>query len=42
MKKSTKFASVVLAAAMVMSSLTACGGSGAANADATTFKIGGI
>lgn len=44
MKKSTKLASVVLAAAMVMSSLTACGGSsaGSANADATTFKIGGI
>lgn len=42
MKKLTKFASVVLAAAMVMSSLTACGGSSAANADATTFKIGGI
>ena len=44
MKKLTKLASVVLAAAMVMSSLTACGGSnaGSANADATTFKIGGI
>ena len=44
MKKSTKFASVVLAATMVMSSLTACGGNSSANtnADATTFKIGGI
>lgn len=42
MKKSTKLASVVLAAAMVMSSLTACGGSGSGNADATAFKIGGI
>ncbi|MBQ8822827.1 MAG: ABC transporter substrate-binding protein [Lachnospiraceae bacterium] len=41
MRKSTKFASVVLAAAMVMSSFTACGGNGG-NADATTFKIGGI
>lgn len=41
MRKSTKFASVVLAAALAMSSLTACGG-GAGNADANTFKIGGI
>ena len=41
MRKSSKFASVVLAAALAMSSLTACGG-GAGNADANTFKIGGI
>ena len=41
MKKFKKVASLALVAALAVSSFTACGNN-ASNADATTFKIGGI